>query len=158
MSGQQAASSKQLSGSLGLSLDQAVEDSAEFLRVANEGAAEGQAPLTCQFEPVLRLVERTAGDEEEAPLIGESPSSKSFRDIRTDRIGCADKLGSSRPEVELGPIDDFRVNRVGEFRRQAIRSEASMPTSPHCSRNPAATDRRPLLPDSAARCLLLAAC
>ena len=43
---QRAASSEQLSGSLRLSLDKAVEDSAEFLRIANEGPAEGQTPLT----------------------------------------------------------------------------------------------------------------
>jgi hypothetical protein len=74
---------------------------------------------------VLGLIQRTAGDEEQAAAISRmlAPSAFRLRDVGRDGVEGAHELDPERPARELLPPDDLLIDVVSGRCGQPIRDE-----------------------------------
>src|SRR3954447_16775111 len=89
-------------------LDHSVQCRGELAQAVRVGA--GQARVSRAQQPMLGLVERASGDEEQPTLVGRMPASLSLGDVRSDGLDRPDELKTERRTVELIPPEYVGTN------------------------------------------------
>ena len=110
--------------------DQAVERPRDLIDLARVAAFEQPALGRCP-QPVLRLVKRTTGNEEDPTLVGLVPPTDCLGDVGPDRIDRANELKPRRPTLEAVPTEDLRVNSIAERDSVAVSLKVSKRATAH---------------------------
>jgi hypothetical protein len=81
------------------------------------------------FDPVLRLVSRSASKEKESLLVGCRVAPVRLRDVRANRVGRTNDLNSDSPFIERRPLLHCFAEVIGESDRPLISVEVLV--APH---------------------------
>ena len=110
--------------------DQAVERPRDFIHLTRIAAFE-ELTFGRGSKPVLRLVERATGNEEDPTLVGLVPPTDCLGDVGPDRIDRANELKPRRPTLEAVPTEDLRVNSIAERDSVAVSLKVSKRATAH---------------------------
>ena len=141
MSRQSPVASRQLAQRLGA--DQPVEHSPNLQCPVQKLGVIQESSIDSPRDPVLGLVRRTSGDEQEASLVAGHMSSICLGEVGSDGVGGPNQLDAECPPVERPPSYRGFSYVVGEAHRFLVDTELG--EVPHAGKRPPSDIPLPLL-------------